>query len=498
MSGSKLHSQRHKESEENLRKEADQNKLLIKFLNFLICLEAPMRRASFSNARFSRALENLRFYAFVWLAIKFFLFSMLHGCEYAHIRYYLGDWTIFYPYTRRPAQVQVFLVVSFVHMAIKRSLFFRQPFDSSLFDFLSEPPNVESGINIVEPPEISNIKTGTAPRKDDTGGSLSMSLLLDQPRILTGTLNYKPSIYVTSYQNMDCRFRSYVSTSGLLIRDSLAENCPRATEQGLILNLRSTVSSNRDADLWIQVSSKLRRGFTYSCMIYGILLGLPLLSATTRIALLKNASSCEEASIFLRILGMIEVAFMIGETLWTAIGIHTVFSGVSEDINHQTIKIEQHFEQLLSIQNGSQIPEKSIHKAHIDKRANYYDYSSPLYSHAILGSFDSEISIFDSIIKTTVPDSSAWFMQKEVQNKTVSALVCLENHQRLLTFLGNSSYIWFIACLSFVPLIATVKANTSDNKVALAIYYTIITASSACYFTYATASARLNHRVSVR
>lgn len=495
--------------DDNLREIAGRNRLIVKLLYYFISLEIPMNRCSFDSRTVSLTVARIRLFAFIWLAGKFLLLILLEDCEYAEFRYYLGDWTVLYPESRRSAQIRVFLVVSVVHLASKRSVFFRKHFDSSLFDYLVQLPGQTSPTEQSNEEQF-NSSSGSFGKVPSMGAIRSSSdLTMIRSRKSTKSMfASKQSINETgitmSDWNEHWRFYSHHSPS---IRQSLLR---QSYMQKFSINdsrsdcsKRSNIAVNRDSEHWLRVGSTMRRSFRRSCIIYTGLLGIPMMGAVTRMASFKNTSSCSEDPSLIRLLGAIEIAFIMSETILNGIGIQAVLSSVCEDINCQLQAIRRRIVDLISNDDYEE-REKLLNE--MQSSFSYRSISSP-HERLSTGSFDFLDSMAATIesgscsggkLRTTDLHLSLTLDSlREAQRRTVSMLDCFENHKRLLTFLGDSAYLWFLTSLSFVPLIVTVRANSSENKVAVIIYYTIVMASGACYFLFAIVSANLNYKVSV-
>lgn len=133
-------------SKDELKQVVNFNRRVIKLANFVTSSEYPLGRYSF-NKSWSLFWARIRFLWLFWIMFRMIMFLLFQSCEYHQLRYYLLDWTTFYPPTRRVGLIRSYISLCVFQLALKRSILFRKTatkaFDPSLFLFLCRIPKKE-------------------------------------------------------------------------------------------------------------------------------------------------------------------------------------------------------------------------------------------------------------------------------------------------------------------------------------------------------------------
>ena len=535
-----------------------QNRAILEVTNTFASLSLHLHLLATGPSLASLIVARFRFCCVLWLLFKMNLLLALNDCEHSQLRYYLQDWTVLYPNSRRVGIIRAFVCLCIFQMSLKMSIFFkRQKFDRTLVEYLTSAPPLSSASDesqsdepkLVSPISSPSLLLSSSPTPSSSASS-DLPARKPQDESSSWTGSRKPPLNH--------------------LADRPLHNAIQSTYQNR--HVHRTIHSQSDEDNlnirdrvhWIKVSEQLGESFR-NTVKWSIPIGFFLVVAPVlRIAYsLVKEHDCSLWAVHLRLVGVIELSLGLAESLTSLIGMLTYTFLVVHDIGLQMDMIDSELGQLVDkIKDGydddddgnrnqdktrsparrerdleigrlvgdadrdttstmkvsasassttgpKNLRRRSIfeptNKFYMDSKAQRRlgevlslkssgEPSSPRPLQALINQFLTNIANSSPANLKCDPTT---LLVVEAQRKVIKLLKTIDSHKPLITFIGNAQYIWMVTSLTFVPLIFGSKRITCKDRMAFSICLGMCSISILTCMFFTAKCASVSHRVSL-
>lgn len=480
------------------------NRFILYSSNFISSLNIPFRKFSsnrwYESKTLSYSFAYIRFWWFLLISLRHLLALLFNSCQYNFLRYYIYDWSIFYPMNIRSDLSRCVIALCTIQLTLKRMVFLKKPLDDSLLNHLCNFPREESlsfvGQSREEAVEVSEKLADCSTFEIDYQ---SYSRYLDR---LGSDLNRLDEIDVDGLTaRLELYNTSTLTDSVFKFGDLKAVTSTRYREYS---------NYNRDYIHWIYVSKHLKRACARLLILLTPLVTAICIGACLRIGyLLEVTRDCDLKPPLLRLIGVIEVFVCLFDFGATIFGVANNIIIMNLDLTHQSRHVEEELQVIVQELRCGCEQDKSLRlenikssttshrmtkredfgdKVHMNlKNSDKYTFSVSSNPCPIQGLHNG----LRQIDKTRL---------EEIQHKVIGFLTSMDSQKPLVALIGGAQYVWLASTFPFIPLIVRsfVRGTITTNLLPNFIYIALMCIPIIFTMLLTTTGASINQSVSLR
>lgn len=475
------------------------NRFIIYTSNFISSLEVPFRRYaldhSIKSEKLSYYVALVRFYWILCILLRILTALLLSSCKFGSIRYYIYDWTTFYPLDSRSDLSRCFIAVCTIQLTLKRSIFFKRTLDSSLIDHLCNLPR-DNCAPVVKKIENKNIQ------------AFEQEKLIDRRRLkidYQGYSRYLNRLNSTTDPLDEIDVDVLAAKLKLYSVSTLVESSLEHDKFDLETSLRNQEYNNynRDQVHWIYVSRRLRRAYWRAAISIMAVTVAICLSACFRIGFrLDVARDCDLKPPLLRSVAVLEVFYCLFEFGITILGATSNIVIVNLDLKYQSVNVMRELQDI--VRELECFGQQVRNKVNSDSRKALLSASNTETAFESAIAISHEYTPHEWSNHSMPQDLRIDLKEKDnnrleaVQHKVIGFLTSMDSQKPLVSLIGQAQLVWLAATFSFVPLIVRIfmHGTLATNPFPFLNYITIVSQSVVFTVLLTTAGAGINQRVS--
>lgn len=523
----------------------EMNRFIIWLSNQVASLQVPFRRFTddkslIGSKKVAYYLAYARFYWFALILVRLICAAIFNSCDYSRFRYYIYDWTVYYPSDRRSDLMRCFIALCCIQLTLKRSVFFKKPLDASLIDYLCNLPD-KSTDRLASDMNTARMYRERLQEQDElvppNGAQRRMSMDYQS------FSRYLDAIDAGKSKLREDLDMDVVAPELVFYKDSLYDLiedprlCYAKFDNDMALEDSVYHRYNRNQNHWLEVSERLE--FTFRRVIAWLVpMGtLVCLASCFRIAyLLDIHRACDPRPPLLRLVGTVEIMLCLGDFSLSLIGMIMHVVTVIFDLRYQARRVERDLSIILK-QLDSEINKSGKSFDEVTEFLDYKDQADSIVSRSMSRSpiLDDTDDLNEEVSdEFQIADASIRSFEKSVlqfskhrgnnislpnlyehrskmslnegqdknlrvmQLKVIGFLSSMDRQKQLFSLAGEAQYMWLVSTLPFVPLLvkSLIQGTVIKHLLPNLIYLILVIYSVTFTILLTTAGARINQRVS--